>query len=48
MDDDAGGDLMTGGMPPDEVWAASEFLEPLSPRAAREYNDVIAGWAAGR
>ena len=48
VDEDAGGDLMTGGMPPDEVWAASEFLEPLSPRAAREYNDVIAGWAAGR
>ena len=45
---DAGGELMRGGMPPDEVWAASEFLEPLAPRAAKEYNQVIAEWAAGR
>ena len=41
-----GGDIMQGGMPPDEVWARSEFLYPLSPRIKDQYNELIREWAA--
>ena len=40
------GDLTRGGMPPDETWARSEFLEPLSPRAREGYNALLAEWRA--
>ena len=38
------GDLTRGGMPPDETWARSEFLEPLSPRAREGYNALLLEW----
>lgn len=40
------GDLTRGGMPPDETWARSEFLEPLSPRAREGYNALLNEWRA--
>ena len=39
------GDLTRGGMPPDETWARSEFLDPLSPRARDGYNALLREWA---
>lgn len=39
------GNLTRGGMPPDETWARSEFLEPLSPSAREGYNAVLREWA---
>ncbi|ACO61924.1 ATP-binding cassette superfamily [Micromonas commoda] len=41
-----GGEIMQGGMPPDEVWARSEFLYPLSPRIKDQYNELMREWAA--
>ena len=45
-DKNHGGEIMQGGMPPDEVWARSEFLYPLSPRIKDQYNELIREWAA--
>ena len=39
-----GGEIMQGGMPPDEVWARSEFLYPL---AAHQGSVQRASYASG-
>ena len=43
-----GGEIMRGGMPRDEVWARSEFAEPLDDATRNAYNEIIAEWGRRR
>ena len=43
--DATSGDLTRGGMPRDDVWRNSEFLEPLTSKALAEYNAIISRWS---
>jgi hypothetical protein len=35
-------------MPRDEVWARSEFAEPLDDATRQAYNEIIAEWGRRR